>query len=268
MHAESSRMGTASASTPAAPLPVTTLLKRAAMAKQIGSGKQIEIKPAAECLLPKLNLTGVAFGRLSVLEFAGREVKHRKPYWLCRCECGRTLMCSSGNLLSKCCTSCGCLRREMLSVRATTHGMRHSSEYEIWSGMIKRCHNKNSTGFCQYGAKGIEVCERWRTSFENFLTDMGLRPSPGHSVDRVNTNCGYYPENCRWATHIQQANNKRNNVMLISDGVTKTIAEWARHLGVSTQTLHTRHKAGWTDEEIVQTPINVSHRTKAARGLE
>jgi hypothetical protein len=121
-----------------------------------------------------------------------------------------------------------------------THGMRGTPEYNAWNGMKHRCHNPNYGSFKRYGARGVVVCERWRSSFVNFIVDMGFRPSPDHSIERNDVNGPYSPENCRWATLAEQANNKRRTIMI--DG--KTITQIAAETGLDKKTIRARHYRG------------------------
>lgn len=140
-------------------------------------------------------------------------------------------------------------------VQATKHGHAKSGfetpTYEAWSAMKKRCLNPTHRHFKDYGGRGITVCERW-LKFENFLEDMGERPND-HSLDRVDNNSGYSPENCRWATMQQQNNNRRNNTWIEHGGKTMTITQWARHLGIKKNTLIERFRNGWSVERALTT---------------
>ena len=122
--------------------------------------------------------------------------------------------------------------------------MRHTPEYRSWVGLRNRCMNPKNKQYPEYGGRGITVCERWQ-KFEHFYADMGPKPSPQHSVDRIDNDKGYDPANCRWATQTQQGNNKRSNVLLTFGGVTMTLTEWARHIGVKETTLRRRLDKGW-----------------------
>lgn len=115
--------------------------------------------------------------------------------------------------------------------------------------MNSRCHNPKASKYEYYGARGIVVCDEWRNDFEAFLRFMGLRPSPKHSIERDKGDVGYEPGNCRWATKIEQANNRRNNRMLTFNGRTMSMADWARELGIGRATLKMRLKSGWSVEE-------------------
>lgn len=183
-----------------------------------------------------IDLTNQRFGRLLVLRYTG------KYYWLCLCDCGVTKPVHSYSLRNGDTKSCGCLRREVLS--NVRHRLAGTPIHQVWVRMKQRCHNPNNKSFKHYGARGIRVCERWTSSFENFLADMGERPSNRHSIDRIDNDGDYTPENCRWATLKQQANNTRRNRKIEHNGVTKNLNQWASELGMSRATLESRIGVG------------------------
>lgn len=155
-----------------------------------------------------LDLTGQRFGRLTAIELRGRS-KSGNAFWLCRCECGVEKIVVSGALRSGNTTSCRCYHREISGVHLKTHGRSRTKEHRIWCGMINRCTNPRQPHYHRYGGRGIKICQRWRESFEAFFEDMGLCPSPKHSLDRIDNDGDYAPGNVRWATYKEQRANQR-----------------------------------------------------------
>lgn len=193
-------------------------------------------------------MIGEVFGRLTVTGEASRSKAGRKR-WLCRCACGKEVVVSRSNLTTNHTRSCGCLGAECAARRRTTHGMTSSPEHKTWRSMRKRCSNPNDTCFDDYGGRGIKVCERW-AAFENFLADMGKKPSSKHSLDRLDNNGNYEPGNCRWATVVQQARNRRSTVLIMHKGEAKTLPDWAEQLGISYNTLKKRRIEGMTGDKL------------------
>jgi len=159
----------------------------------------------------RLELEGKKFGRLTVISRA--ENKRSNTAWNCICECGNEKVIVGYSLTSGKSKSCGCIQKEVAADRLLKHGHdrigKTTREYQTWVKIIDRCENENNKDFVNYGGRGIMVCERWRNSFENFLSDMGKRPSSKHSIDRIDVNGDYEPSNCRWTTKEIQARNTR-----------------------------------------------------------
>ena len=148
-----------------------------------------------------LDITGNVYGRLTVLERAPSV--NARTMWKCRCECGAEVVIQGAHIRSGSTKSCGCLAKDNLrrvqvfSKRGTTHGMSHTREYKSWDQMKQRCNNPKHHAWQWYGGKGVKICQRWLESFENFLSDMGMRPV-GCDLDRIDPDKGYSPDNCRW----------------------------------------------------------------------
>ena len=199
------------------------------------------------------------FERLTALTCVGKtNGGHR--LWQCLCDCGTYCVVSANHLVTLHTRSCGCLHRDITrenSKRHITHGrsLLNDSVYRAWHGMKSRCLNKADAGYPNYGGRGIKVCERWRNSFENFLEDMGEKPSPQHSLDRIDVNGDYTPENCRWATRKEQANNKRTSAYLTLGERTQTVSQWAEELSMPRPTLEWRITAGWDSIKALTHPV-------------
>lgn len=201
-----------------------------------------------------INLVGNKFSRLTVLSHAGK--KGREHCWLCQCECGKTKVIFGHNLKRGLTTSCGCRHKEIVT---TSNGETYSPEWAAWYHMIHRCTNKANKQFRHYGGRGISVCQRWLGSFENFLEDMGRRPSPLHTIDRYPDNNGNYePGNCRWATMKEQGRNRRSNRLIVINGQEKTISEWAESSGIPWSTIYNRINRGWKLSRLLEKPRSSS----------
>lgn len=192
------------------------------------------------------DLTGQTFGRLTIAYYAGQ--KNSKSQWVADCSCGTRKAVMARGLVRGAITSCGCLHREMVGARYRTHGKSKHPIYAIWLALRDRCNNPRNKNYFRYGGRGIQVCERWN-NFENFLADMGDRPSPKHSIDRQDNDGNYSPENCWWVLSETQGNNKRNNRHLTLNGVTKTVMQWSRESGIHHDAIYGRLRAGATDAE-------------------
>lgn len=207
-----------------------------------------------------IDLVGLKYNRLTVLGLA--EIIKYKPFWYCKCDCGKIVRVQGGGLRFGSVKSCGCLKSERSSEIIHGHSRKigHTISYRCWNGMLQRCQNQNHESYHHYGGRGITVCQRWQ-KFENFLADMGEKPE-GKTLDRIENDNGYFKENCRWATQIEQKNNTRRNVFLLYKGDSKTIAEWSRQLALSVSTIRKRIKLGWDSDKILSTPISENCRNK------
>lgn len=177
-----------------------------------------------------VDLTGRKFERWTVLSYAGKRGKH--TYWNCLCVCGSIESVYSSNLTRGLTLSCGCLCKERTGDANRTHGLTRAPEYKTWAGMKRRCLNKRDVNYPNYGGRGITICENWLKSFETFFSDMGPKPSSDHSIERRSNDIGYEPDNCFWATVVQQANNKRTNHIVTFRGFTGTLAQVSREFGI------------------------------------
>jgi hypothetical protein len=185
------------------------------------------------------DLTGMKFNMLLVIGFIGRIGSNNQ--WECLCDCGNKKIIAAGNLKNNHTTSCGCFHKEQTSKKSKTHGLTKSNEYQVWAGMKSRCSDLNNS---KYGGRGIKVCERWINSFENFLNDMGFRPSKNHSIERIDVNGDYEPSNCKWATVEEQSWNKRNTRSTILDNQKKSLIEISKAFEIPKSLLVSRYAQG------------------------
>lgn len=177
---------------------------------------------------------------LTVISFAGKD-KNGICEWLCLCSCGGQKIAKRSHLRAGDAKSCGCLMlTRMFKHGFASRGKPIPPEYRAWLMMKQRCGNPNNKEYRNYGARGITVCQEWRSSFTEFFSDMGERPSKDHSIDRINVNGHYSKENCRWATRIEQQNNKRDNIFYLYRGRQVTLSEIARLTRINRSTLQSR----------------------------
>ena len=198
------------------------------------------------------NLTGRVFCRLTVLEYSGKV--NGRTHWLCRCDCGNTSIIETVCLSSGNTSSCGCLKKDILLARNVKHGGTGSKEYRAWQKMRERCSNPHAAHYECYGGRGIMVCDRWQ-SFENFLADMGPKPSPKHSIDRIDNNGNYEAGNCRWATNYEQSTNTRRTILVEVDGQKVCLKEAARRNGLNYGTVRDRIANGWSIVDALTNPV-------------
>lgn len=198
------------------------------------------------------NLIGKKFGKLTVIKRCENS-KNGKAMWLCECKCGNKVIIPTYRLTMGETKSCGCLKKESKNF---THKMSKTRIYYIWLDMKKRCNDRKNKSFNHYGEKGITVCEEWEKDFMTFFKwAMENGYSEELTIDRINGELGYSPENCRWANKITQNNNRSNSLFFKYMGVTKTLSEWCRHYGKNYKTVYQRiKKLGWSFEKAMFTP--------------
>lgn len=213
---------------------------------------QPEISPWTE------DLTGQRFTRLTVVKFSHHGEKGH-AYWECLCECGTAKIARASNIKRGHVQSCGCLLRETRAARKGRRtGLRHHAMWHTWKQMIARCTNPKRPNYPNYGGRGIFVCKRWMQSFENFVSDIGVKPSDSHSLDRIDNDGPYSPENCRWATGREQQRNRRCSKIIEFGGERLSMTEWSERLGLTVTALRLRIER-WDFEKAMTTPGN---RTK------
>lgn len=199
------------------------------------------------------DLTGRKFGILTVLEFDSK-TKNRKIKWKCHCDCGNETIVTGENLRSGNTKSCGCIHKEKF--HHTTHGKRNTRIYRIWRNMLNRCECKSHTEYNRYGGRGITVCDEWK----DFITFYDWAMSHGYSddltIDRINVNGNYCPENCRWATTKEQSRNTRRNRILEYNGKSQCVADWESETGIPRTLIQQRiDRLGWSVEKALSTPV-------------
>lgn len=202
------------------------------------------------------DLTGRRYFRLTVIRFAG--YANGRAHWVTRCECGNEIIRSCNVIMGGRLKSCGCLKKETKNAYAHGHARpgKKTPTYRTWVAMRSRCNNPKVERYENYGGRGIRVCDRW-SKFENFLADMGERPA-GMSIDRIDNDGHYCPENCRWATNKEQLRNQRKTVNLTYRGETKTRQEWCEIYGLSFSVLRHRLERGWSVERALTTQVQQS----------
>ncbi len=195
--------------------------------------------------MPAFNdLTGQTFERWKVLEWAGK-ISFGRHTWLCRCQCGTEKIVIGNTLMAGTSRSCGCLALELVR----THGMESTPTYNSWARMKQRCLNPEYKQYSYHGGRGISICDRW-LSFENFFADMGEKPN-GTSLDRIDNDGNYEPENCRWATPKEQVRNRRNTVWVEFNGEKMPLGELANRVGIPDNILRHRINRGCSAEQAV-----------------
>lgn len=201
------------------------------------------------------NLKGKSFGKLSVVHKC-KTRRNGNVVWLCQCACGKRKKITGVSLTTHGTKSCGCLAGEKSSEKTRTHGMYSTSIYQRYHAMIQRCHNPKCRNYKNYGKRGIQVCSRWRKSFEAFFRDMG-NPPKGRSLERRDNNKGYSPTNCLWATRKEQSSNHRRSRRLTYKGKTQTLTQWACEKNIAPATLDFRLRRGWSMRRSLNEPLHL-----------
>ena len=211
--------------------------------------------------MPELiDLTGMRFGRLTVISHAGK-ASYGENRWHCKCDCGTETIVFGNLLRNGSSKSCGCLARELSSSRNRTHGMTNTRLFDIWHGMKARCCRPTAPNYSLYGGRGISVCEEWKNDFTVFYEwAMSHGYADGLTLDRIDNDGNYSPDNCRWADGKTQANNKSTNRLITANGETHTLTQWAEILDVIPESLSARLKRGWSEERTINTPMKKYRR--------
>lgn len=211
------------------------------------------------------DITGQRFGRLLVLR-AAYKGSNNSWFWECKCDCGEEVTVDGHSLRSGNTKSCGCYNKERVAETGTIHGMSKSKIKYVHTNMKQRCFNSNNPEYHNYGGRGIKICDRWlgKEGFIHFMEDMGTCPAEGLSIDRIDNNGNYSPENCRWATQKEQQSNKRQNVLIERNGQIKVLSAWAKDLNISPTALSSRIKK-WGIEKAFILPRNAMPYNKARR---
>lgn len=211
--------------------------------------------------------TGKVYGQLTVIRRSDKLLRWKCIAWECLCTCGVLHVVNGRDLRRGATTSCGCTKGQKCAASNTKHGCATrglTAEYRCWSNIIDRCEQPTNKSYADYGARGIKVCERWRTSFADFLADItgtiGLKPSPQHSIDRIDNERGYELGNVQWATRTVQVRNRRSTRRLTHDGKTLTLKEWADLIGVKYTTLFCRIRSGMTTSAALTMPTRERSR--------
>lgn len=209
------------------------------------------------------DLTGRQFGRLTAIAKAESSIRaDGKPRtrWRCKCECGNEIVVNGDNLTRGNTVSCGCYQKDITSKNNKTHGKTNTRLYSVWRGIKSRCHNKNVYEYRWYGARGITMCDEWKNDFDSFYNWSiangydEMAPRGYCTIDRIDANRGYFPDNCRFISQQQQMNNIRTNRIILCDGESHTIAEWSRITGISQFKIRNRiAKLGWSPKRALQT---------------
>lgn len=198
------------------------------------------------------DLSGQKFGKLNVLKFNNINRKNRHAVWLCICDCGSEILVESSRLTSGNTKSCGCLKAELNKSRALKHGHYNERLYKIWFDMKRRCYNKERKAYKYYGAKGITVCKEWLNNYNSFH-DWALSHGYNNNLtlERIDFNGNYCPENCKWISQKEQTQNSSHNHFIKFNNKTLTITQWSKEIGIAPKTIRERLNKGWATNKVL-----------------
>lgn len=198
------------------------------------------------------NLVGLRFGILTVTERASNG-KHGDAMWVCRCDCGNTLTVRAGDLRCGHTKSCKCMKEVWNSEKHKSHGLSKTRLHKIWCRMIDRCYNPNHSFYHRYGQRGIRICDEWRDDFQSFYNwSMANGYFDGLTIDRIDNDGNYCPENCRWITMLEQHQNTSDVHLVTVNGRTQNVTQWCNELGLKRSTVYQRLKRGWKPERALE----------------
>lgn len=212
--------------------------------------------------MPKiLDLTGERYGRLQVIKYVGIKDTHKA--YLCKCDCGNKKVITSSDLRSGKVKSCGCYRTQYITNKNKTHGLRKHRLYSIWAGMKSRCYNPNTDSYNRYGARGIKICKEWINDFKAFY-DWAMENgySDDLSIDRIDNDGDYEPNNCRWASDKKQARNKSSNKAFTINNESKSLIELCEEFNINYKTVQDRLNRGWDINRALTEPVQSKFKNK------
>lgn len=208
------------------------------------------------------NIIGKRFNRLKVIQFIKSKPKNK---WLCQCDCGNTAISTGYKLKSGHTKSCGCIRTEKFKSRVTKHGISasHPKIYHAYMDMMARCYNPDLKNFHRYGGRGIMVCEEWKTNLESFLNwSLQNGFEENLSLDRIQNDGNYEPNNCRWIPQLKQAQNRSTTVFIEHNGIKESMAATGRRYGITPQAIKFRLAKGWSVKDALESPKTGTFKNK------
>lgn len=227
----------------------------------IVSGSQLRKGKTKSCgCLDHPDITGQKFGKLIVLRVGTPKIKpcgKTVKKWLCKCDCGNLAEVATSDLTSGHTTSCGCVKRNALAAATIKHGMTGTRIYNIYRGICARCYNKKSTAYVNWGGRGIIICSEWlgENGFNNFYKwSISHGYADDLTIDRIDNDGNYEPENCRWTSLLVQANNTRKNVYITYNGKTQSLPDWCRELDLEYSMIYVRYRRKWNVERMFNQP--------------